>query len=166
KLLWLRTNEPDTWRRAALVLQPRDWIALVLTGEIATDGTHAAATLLFGLREGRWDHEILTRLELDPSLLPPVRPSSGLVGGLRPAVARSVGLPQGTPVVLGGADSQACALGVAVVAPGPVSEMAGSSTCLNAAVPTPLDVLEVTHYPHVVPGIYSTETGSNPTGEA
>src|SRR5207253_526698 len=53
-----------------------------------------------------------------------------------------------------------------VIGPGPVSEMAGSSTCLNAAVPRPLDVLEVTHYPNVVPGSFSTETGINTTGEA
>ena len=53
-----------------------------------------------------------------------------------------------------------------MVAPGPVSEMAGSSTCLNAAVPAPLEVLEVTHYPHVIPGPYTTETGINTTGAA
>ena len=68
--------------------------------------------------------------------------------------------------MLGGADSQACALGAGVVGPGPVSEMAGSSTCLNAAVPAPLDVLAVTHYPHVVPGPFTTETGINTTGAA
>ena len=44
--------------------------------------------------------------------------------------------------------------------------MAGSSTCLNAAVPAPLDVLAVTHYPHVIPGPYTTETGINTTGAA
>ncbi len=44
--------------------------------------------------------------------------------------------------------------------------MAGSSTCLNAAVPEPLDVLAVTHYPHVVPGPFTTETGINTTGAA
>jgi sugar (pentulose or hexulose) kinase len=44
--------------------------------------------------------------------------------------------------------------------------MAGSSTCLNAAVRTPLSVLEVTHYPHEVPGRFTTETGINTTGAA
>jgi len=68
--------------------------------------------------------------------------------------------------VIGGADSQACALGAGVVAPGPVSEMAGSSTCLNTVVVEPLDVLEVTHYPHVVGASYTTETGINTTGAA
>ena len=44
--------------------------------------------------------------------------------------------------------------------------MAGSSSCLNAAVPAPLDCLDITHFPHVVPGVYCTETGINTTGAA
>jgi sugar (pentulose or hexulose) kinase len=85
---------------------------------------------------------------------------------LRPEVASRVGLPASTPVVLGGADSQACAFGAGVVTAGPVSEMAGSSTCLNAVVDAPLDVLEVAHYPHVIADALTTETGINTTGSA
>ncbi|HSS36904.1 MAG TPA: FGGY family carbohydrate kinase [Patescibacteria group bacterium] len=166
KLLWLRDHEPAVFARAALALQPRDLVALALTGEAATDGTHAAATLVYDLRGGDWDGGLLADLGLDRSLFPAIGRSDGVVGGLRPGVAARLGLPAGTPVVLGGADSQACALGVGVVDPGPVSEMAGSSTCLNAAVPEPLDVLAVTHYPHVVPGPFTTETGINTTGAA
>lgn len=166
KLLWLRDHEPAQFAAASLALQPRDLVALALTGDPATDGTHAAATLVYDLRRHDWDAELLDDLGLDASLFPPVGPSDGIVGGLRPSIARRVGLAAGTPVVLGGADSQACALGVGVVGPGPVSEMAGSSTCLNAAVPAPLDVLAVTHYPHVIPGPFTTETGINTTGAA
>ena len=166
KLLWLRQYAPDAFDRAALALQPRDLVALALTGVAATDGTHAGATLLYDLRAGTWDAGMLRDLDLDPSLVPPILPSGTAIGGLLPAVASRLGLPVGLPVVLGGADSQACALGAGVVAPGPVSEMAGSSTCLNAAVPAPLPVLAVTHYPHVVPGPFTTETGINTTGAA
>ena len=166
KLLWLRANEPAAWAAARLALQPRDWVGLALTGEAATDGTHAAATLLYDLRGGRWDGGLLADLELPGSLVPRIARPDEVIGTLRPPVATRVGLPPGTPVVCGAADSQACALGAGVVDPGPVSEMAGSSTCLNAAVRTPLDVLEVTHYPHVIAGRYTTETGINTSGSA
>ncbi len=166
KLLWLREHEPNAFAAARLALQPRDLVALALTGVAATDGTHAGATLVYDLRRGDWDTDLMADLGLDASLFPAVRPSAGVVGGLRATLARRVGLAAGIPVVLGGADSQACALGVGVVAPGSVSEMAGSSTCLNAAVPAPLDVLAVTHYPHVIPGPFTTETGINTTGAA
>jgi len=166
KLLWLRAHEPARFRRARLALQPRDLVGLALTGEAATDGTHAAATLVYSLRERAWDSGILADVDLDPSLFPAIRRSDEILGGLRTTIARRTGLSIGIPVVLGGADSQACALGAGVVGPGPVSEMAGSSTCLNAAVAAPLDVLAVTHYPHVVGTGFTTETGINTTGAA
>jgi len=166
KLMWLREHEPDRFARAALALQPRDLVATALTGETATDGTHAAATLAFDLRKRTWDPELLDAFSLDPALFPPIHRSDGILGGLRPAIADRVGLAPGIPVAIGGADSQACALGAGVVDPGPVSEMAGSSTCLNSVVPAPLDVLAVTHYPHVIPGPFTTETGINTTGAA
>ena len=166
KLLWLRAHAPAEWREARLALQPRDWIALTLTGEAVTDGSHAAATLAFDLRRRRWDAGILDQLDLTESLFPRVDASSAVIGTLRPQVAQRVGLATTTPIVLGGADSQACALGAGVIASGPVSEMAGSSTCLNEAVAEPLDVLEVTHYPHVIGNGYTTETGINTSGAA
>jgi Sugar (pentulose and hexulose) kinases len=166
KLLWIRAHEPEWLRAAALALQPRDLAALALTGEAATDGTHAAATLVYDLRRGDWDPELLEDLGLAPSLFPPIHPSAHVIGTIRASLAARLNLLPGTPVVLGGADSQACALGAGVIRPGPVSEMAGSSTCLNAAVLEPLHQLLVTHYPHVIEGVYTTETGINTTGTA
>ena len=164
KLLWIRRNQPETWQAAALALQPRDWLVLVLTGEAVTDGSHAAATLVHDLRGRRWDEGLLDALQLPAGIFPRLGRSDEVVGTLRPVIAARVGLPSSTPVVLGGADSQACAFGAGVTGTGPVSEMAGSSTCLNAAVPEPLKVLAVTHYPHVVGDGYTTETGINTTG--
>ena len=164
KLLWLRRHDPAAWRSASLALQPRDWVLLGLTGEQVTDGTHAAATLVYNLRDRGWDHELLAGLDLPPELFPRIGRPDEVVGTLRPQVAARLGLPASTPIVLGGADSQACAFGAGVVGPGPVSEMAGSSTCLNAVVAEPLDVLEVTHYPHVIGDEFTTETGINTTG--
>jgi xylulokinase len=166
KLLWLQREQPAAWDLAALALQPRDWLSLVLTGEAATDGTHAAATLVLDLASRDWAPDLLEALDIPGELMPPLRGSSEVVGRLRPAIARRVGLAAATPVVLGGADSQACALGAGLLAPGPVSEMAGSSTCLNAVVRAPIASLEVTHYPHVVGTMPTTETGLNTTGAA
>jgi xylulokinase len=166
KLMWLRGHQPDVFVAGARALQPRDLVAHALTGELATDGTHAAATLAFDLLGLAWAPDLIEAMELPADLFPRVRASFETVGGLLPSAAERVGLPAGLPVILGGADSQACALGAGVVAAGPVSEMAGSSTCLNAAVRAPLAELEVTHYPHVVPGPYTTETGINTTGAA
>jgi D-erythrulose 1-phosphate 3-epimerase len=75
-------------------------------------------------------------------------------------------LPAGVPVVAGAGDSQCAAFGAGVVDPGPVSEMAGSSSCLNSAVTDPVEDPRVTRYSHVVPDRYTTELGVNTTGAA
>jgi sugar (pentulose or hexulose) kinase len=166
KILWLRRHEPARFAATATFLQPRDLVGLALTGEAATDGTHAAATLLYALIARRWHEPYFEALGLDPGLVPPVLASSAILGELRPSLVRRFGLPGPLPVVVGGADSQACALGCGLLGPGMASEMAGSSTCLNTVVAKPLPVLDVTHYPHVVGDGFTTETGLNTTGAA
>ena len=167
KILWIRTNEPDTYQATRLWAQPSDYVGLALTGEPGTDWSVAAATALLDLKARKWATGLLQDLDLDPETLPPVRPSWAVIGALRPALARRLKVKTGTPVIAGAGDSIACALGAGVTAPGPVSEMAGSSSCFNSVVPEPLADLDITHYPSAVTTDgYVTEVGLNTTGEA
>ena len=166
KLLWLREHEPDVFARTRLVLQPRDVVLHRLTGVLATDETHANSTLFFGLRERAWDQQLLGAAGLDQSLFPGVLAPWQQAAGLPASAAAEFGLAAGIPLVIGSADSQCAAFGAGVTGPGPVSEMAGASSCLNSAVLSPLADLRVTHYSHVVPGCFCTELGVNTTGAA
>jgi xylulokinase len=166
KLLWIRRHEPEIFARTRLVLQPRDVVLHRLTGMAATDETHANATLLFNLRQRAWDQWLLDAVDLDPALFPAVLPPWAQAAELPERVAQDLGLPAGVPLVIGAADSQCAAFGAGVTPPGPVSEMAGASSCLNSVVLDPLDDLRVTHYSHVVPGCFCTELGVNTTGAA
>jgi xylulokinase len=167
KILWIRAHEPEVFAATRLFCQPADYVGLALTGEKGTDWSIAAATALLDLRERRWATELMRKLDLDPQLLPPLRPSWSVIGGLRPALARRINLNPDTPVIAGAGDSIACAIGAGVTAPGPVSEMAGSSSCFNSVVPEPLADLDITHYPSAVQDRgYVTEVGLNTTGEA
>jgi len=166
KVLWLRKHQPDVFLRAARFLQPRDVVLRRLTGLEVTDETHADATLFFDLRARRWAPELFSAFDLDPDLFPQAFPSWTATGILRKRVAEEVGLRAGLPVVLGAADSQCVAYGAGVVEPGPVSEMAGSSSCLNSAVLAPVADVRVTHYSHAVPDRFTTELGVNTTGAA
>ena len=167
KILWIRAHEPDVYKATSLWAQPSDYVGLALTGEPGTDWSVAAATALLDLRGRTWATELINGLDLDPNTLPPVKPSWSVIGGLRPALARRLKLNPDTPVVAGAGDSIACAIGAGVTAPGPVSEMAGSSSCFNSVVPEPLADLDITHYPSAVDDHgYVTEVGLNTTGEA
>jgi sugar (pentulose or hexulose) kinase len=167
KILWIRAHEPDVFEATRLWAQPSDYVGLALTGEPGTDRSVAAATALLDLRDRTWAAELINGLDLDQKTLPPVRPSWSVIGGLRPALARRLKLKPDTPVIAGAGDSIACAIGAGVTAPGPVSEMAGSSSCFNSVVPEPLADLDITHYPSAVDDHgYVTEVGLNTTGEA
>jgi sugar (pentulose or hexulose) kinase len=165
KILWLRANAPEVFRSTALCLQPRDVVLKELTGERMTDESHANATLFFELRNRRWCDELLAEFNLDRSLFPTAAAPWTVAGPLAPRVARKVGL-RNVPVVIGAPDSQCAALGADVTVPGPVSEMAGASTCINTTVVQPLEDVDVTHYSHAVPAVFCTEVGVNTAGAA
>src|SRR6204780_5006689 len=167
KICWIRAHEPEVFAATRLFAQPSDYVGLALTGEPGTDWSMAAATALLDLRGRRWAAGLLAGLDLDERLLPPLRPSWSVIGGLRPALARRLKLAPDTPVIAGAGDSIACAIGAGVIAPGPVSDMAGSSSCFNSVVAEPLADLDITHYPSAVDRSgYVTEVGLNTTGEA
>jgi xylulokinase len=167
KILWIRAHEPGVFAATRRFVQPTDYVALTLTGNATTDWSMAAATGLLELRARRWATELLDGLDLDPAVLPSVCASWSVIGEVRPLLARRLGLPANTPVVAGAGDSIACALGAGVTGSGPVSEMAGSSSCFNSVVAEPLVGLDVTHYPSIVADHgYVTEVGINTTGEA
>ena len=149
KIAWLRAHQPDVFAATRRFVQPTDYVALGLTGHATTDWSMAAATALLDLRARRWAPELLAALDLDPAMLPAVVASWSVAGEIRPKLARRLGLADGVPVVAGAGDSIACALGAGVTGAGPVSEMAGSSSCFNSVVAEPLPDRDVTHYPSI-----------------
>src|SRR5256884_66388 len=167
KIGWLRAHQPEVFAATRRFVQPTDYVALGLTGNATTDWSMAAATALLDLRARDWAPELLAGLGLDAAAFPAVVPSWSIAGEIRPKLGGGLGLPAGVRVVAGGGDSIACALGAGVTAAGPVSEMAGSSSCFNSVVAEPLPDRDVTHYPSITgPRGYVTEVGINTTGEA
>ncbi|UQN07651.1 xylulokinase [Deinococcus sp. QL22] len=110
-LLWLRQHEPAHYQTARWALQPKDWLRLYLTGEVATDPSDASGTLLYDLTAQAWSGEILEKLGLNPALLPPVLPSNAVAGTLLAPVAAELGLLTGIPIVTGAADTAAALYG-------------------------------------------------------
>lgn len=127
KVLWVRNHEPEAFARARLLLLPKDYIRLRMTGEAAMERSDAAGTNLLDVRSGDWASEVLTALDLPPSLLPPVRGSTEICGRLTTEAAAHLGLPVGLPVAGGGADNACGATGSGVVEPGTVLLSVGSS---------------------------------------
>ena len=127
KLLWVRDNEPRSFARAQKVLLPKDYIRFELTGEYATEVSDASGTSLFDVVMRRWSHQMLDRLNLDRSLLPRVYESTEVTGTISARTAELTGLAEGTPVVGGGGDQAASAVGNGIVEEGIVSCTLGTS---------------------------------------
>ena len=138
KLMWVRANEPEVWARVRHVLLPKDYVRLQLTGGHAIDKADGAGTLLFDLAARDWSAEMLAALDLDPALLPPTFEGPTITGELTDAAAEATGLRPGTPVVAGGGDQAANAVGVGAIWPGIVALSLGTSGVIFAATDTPI----------------------------
>jgi xylulokinase len=138
KLVWVRDNEPDVWRRIAHVLLPKDYVRLRLTGEYALDKADGAGTLLFDLTARDWSPEVLAALEIDVAWMPRTYEGPEITGTVNASAAAATGLRAGTPVVAGGGDQAANAVGVGVVDPGTMALSLGTSGVVFAATDRPI----------------------------
>lgn len=110
-LLWLREHEPAHYGAARWALQPKDWLRLRLTGEALTEPSDASGTLLYDPEHDRWALDVVSGLGLHADLLARLVASGSVAGGLTVEAAAHLGLLEGTPVVVGGADTAAALLG-------------------------------------------------------
>lgn len=132
KIIWLRNHEPANYARVAQVLLPKDFIRRKLTGVSATDAADAAGTLLLDLRRRDWSDTILAVLDIPRAWLPKVYEGPAVTGTLLPAVAAELGLPADLPVIAGGGDNAAAAIGTGIVRSGIVSSSIGTSGVIFA----------------------------------
>jgi xylulokinase len=127
-LLWAAEHAAAEYAVARWALQPKDWVRLQLTGEVAAEPSDASATLLFDVPGNCWDGDTVEALHLRPEMLPPVLESAGaLAGRLSSAAAQALGLPVGVPVAAGGGDTAVAALGAGLMQAGDVQLTIGTS---------------------------------------
>jgi xylulokinase len=154
KLLWVRDNEPEIWKRFRRVLLPKDYVRLRLTGEHAMDVADASGTLMLDVAHRRWSEEMMSAVGLPMSCLPKLYESPEVCGRISEAGAAHTGLKQGTPVVAGAGDQAGGAVGMGIVRAGTVSATIGTSGVVFAATDSPnMDPKGRVHtFGHAVPG--------------
>ncbi len=127
KILWVRKNEPKVYDKTRHILLPKDYIRLCMTGEYATEVGDASGTLLLDVKKRAWNKAVLSKLDIDPALLPDCFESHVVSGQLHKAGAKALGLKEGTPVVGGSGDQPAGAVGNGIVTRGIASASLGTS---------------------------------------
>jgi xylulokinase len=127
KILWLKEERPDLWKRTAHLLDCKEYILHRLTGRIATDYHGASVYFLFDPYRKTWSEEVCRALDIPVEKLPPALPCTDVMGEVTPEAARQTGLAPGTPVI-------ACAGDVAVAQSGSGANAAGKAhLCIGTA---------------------------------
>lgn len=157
KILWLRKHEPEAYARIHSVLLPKDYVRLRLTGVAASDASDASGTLLLDLATRDYSDELLDALDIPRDWLPTVYEGPEITGRLTADAARLTGLPEGLPVVAGGGDNAAAAVGSGVVRDGAGLISLGTSGVIfvHSDRPTIDPSGALNAFCHVVPGAYN-----------
>jgi len=154
KILWLKQNEPEAYAKVTKILLPKDYLRYRLSGSFATEVSDASGTLLFNIRERRWSAEMLDALEIPAEWLPDCFESTVISSYVSASAARLTGLAMGTPIVGGGGDQAAGAVGNGIVNTGIASCVLGTSGVVFWHCDTPAyDPQARLHsFCHAVPG--------------
>lgn len=139
KLLWIRENEPDNYQKMRYIMLPKDFIRYKLTGQIKSEVSDNAGTLLFDVENKSWSNNILQKLDIDSNILPEILYSTDIAGYITKEAAKKTGLTEQTSVVAGGADNACGAVGSGIIKDGRVMISIGTSGVVLAQsnIPTP-----------------------------
>ncbi len=136
KILWVKNNEPENFKKCRHILLPKDYIRFMLTGKFATDVSDAGGMQLMDIKNRTWSDEVLDALEIDKSLLPKIYESPEVSG-----FVKSTDVPAclcGVPVAAGAGDNAAAAVGTSIVENGKAFTTIGTSGVVFAHTDEPL----------------------------
>ena len=169
KLLWLKEEEPETYRAAKYFVDAPDWATFRLTGRVTANINTAAVRGYHDRDSGGWPVSFYEEIGLEgvfDKLAPEVLDLGAAVEGLSHEVASELGLNPGTPVAQGGGDAWVGQIGLGVVTPGRMALITGSSHVLSGQSDRPVsgEGFFGAYTDAVVPGQYTVEGGQVSTG--
>jgi xylulokinase len=127
KILWVQENEPEVYQLIRHILLPKDYVRYRLTGAYAIDRADAAGTILLDIHTRDWSPVMLEALGIPLEWLPKTYEGPEITGRITREAAQHTGLREGVPVIAGGGDQAAGAIGMGAVQPGIVSLALGTS---------------------------------------
>lgn len=138
KLRWFRANRPDLYGRIASILTISNWILYRLSGRRVAEPSSDSETGLVDISQSCWSEDLQRAFELDNGVCPQMARAGACVGSVTSRAAEQTGLAPGTPVVVGGADTQCGLLGMSVVGEGQVGIVAGWSAAVQMVTDRPI----------------------------
>jgi len=167
RLLWMKNSQPERFARARHVLSLGDWLTWRLCGEAAYEVAQAGETLVLDLATRQWADDLIDDLGLPRELFPAAADAGTRLAGLRPDAAAALGLTAGTPIAVGGADSQCALLGAGVVEPGQLGITTGTTAPVQLVTAGPTSDPARRLWPglHVIADRWVLESNAGPLGD-
>jgi xylulokinase len=138
KILRLRDERPEDYRRVARFVVPSAYVAGRLCGlaprEAFIDRTTVHFSNLSDTAACVWSPELVEAFGIDEAVLPRIVDPLEVVGEVTGPAAQATGLPPGTPVAAGAGDQAAASLGAGVVDPGQAFDSAGTASVFAVCV--------------------------------
>lgn len=110
KLLWVKNNEADIFKRVSKVLLPKDYIRLKLSGDFASDMSDSSGTSWLNTAQRCWSHEMLDACGLTEDHMPKLYEGTDTTGELKKELAAIWGMPSGVKIIAGAGDNAASAI--------------------------------------------------------
>ena len=154
KILWLRENESENYKKVYKILLPKDYVRFMISGVYATEVSDAAGMLLMDIKNRVWSNEILDGLEIDKNFLADLYESYEISSRVNEKTAKLTGLLAGTPIAGGGGDNAAGNVGSGIIRQGIISDSIGTSGVVFAHSDSPVYDPEgrLHSFCHAVPG--------------
>jgi sugar (pentulose or hexulose) kinase len=166
RLIWFKNRAPKTFESFRHLQSINDWILFRLSNEYACEPTNASETSLYDLTAQDWTFDIIEKLELPKEIFPKICSAGKVIGSVTPQAAKETGLKPGTPVVIGGADTQCGLLGCGSIKPNDIAAISGTTTPVQMVTAAPVaDPAErLWGGAHVVPGRFLVESNAGGSG--
>ena len=127
KILWVRKNEPDNFKKINKIMLPKDYLVYRLSGAFSTDYSDASGMLLLDVKNKRWSKEMLDICGITEKKLPKLYESYEVVGNLKSDIAKELGLTEKVKIIAGAGDNAAAAIGTGTVGDGSCNISLGTS---------------------------------------
>lgn len=127
KILWVKNNEPENFKKIAKIMLPKDYLAYMLSGTFCSDVSDASGMLLLDVKNRTWSDEMLKICGITKEQLPKLFESYEVVGTLKPEIAKELGLKESVKIVAGAGDNAAAAVGTGTVGDGRCNISLGTS---------------------------------------
>ena len=156
KVLWVKNNEEDIYKKTHKMLNPKDYIIYRLTNKFVTDYSDASGTNILDLNKLEWSDEIVKQVNLRLDILPNLVKSTDVVGRLTEQGAYDLGLSTNTVVVAGGGDGAMSAIGARCIHDGDWFATIGNSAWVARTSKKPIidKARRIFNWAHVVPNMY------------